>query len=213
MLAVAMLFASVVEFSRPSLVAQQRSGCPTTPAEAISSVERACAALEVSGVIADGNVELGPAFDVVAPSSAFARQVPGPAKLSGYSSDGRLLFDFTFDANGAFKLILPLSPQYARAIARLTLTAGTATYQRTAASFADPTAEAISTDDSHVVFAWNAQEFPEVRIAEPSGALILDASGNETYQQIALRTNVRRFIVSFSNGVQSVDRTVAVFGR
>jgi hypothetical protein len=213
MLAAAMLFASLVDFSRPALVAQQRPGCPTTPAEAISIVARACAALEVSGIIADGNVALGPAFNVVAPSSAFARQVPGPAKLSGYDGQGRLLFDFSFDTTGAFKLILPLAPQYAAALARLTLTAGTATYERTAASTAEPTAEAISTDDSHVIFAWNAQEFPEVRIAEPSGALVLDASGNETYQQIALRTNARRFIVSFSNGVRSVDRTVTVFGR
>jgi hypothetical protein len=175
--------------------------------------ERACAALEVSGVVVDGNVSLGPAFDVVAPSSAFARPVPGPAKLSGYDGEGRQLFDFTFDANGAFRLILPLAPQYAAALARLTLTAGNATYERTASSRAVPTAEAIATDESHVVFAWNAQEFPEVRIAEPSGALVLDAAGNETYQQVALHSNARRFVVSFSNGVQSVDRTVTVFGR
>jgi hypothetical protein len=214
MLAVAMLFATLSGSGMPALVAQLRQACPATPLDTIVTVERRCAAIEVSGRVDATGAAIDPAFTVLAAPSLFARPVPGPAKLAGFTADGRELFEFPFQPNGAFRLVLPLLPQFAQAMTSLTLTVNGATYTRTATPHDVPSAEAIATDESHVVFAWNAQEFPGVRIVgERSGEEIATFVGDETYQQVVIRTSERRFTVSFSDGIHTLDRTVSVFGR
>jgi hypothetical protein len=214
MLAVAMLFATLSGPATPALVAQLRQACPATPLDAIVTAERRCAAIEVSGHADASGVTIDPAFTVVAATSLFARPVPGQAKLAGFTADGRELFEFPFQPNGSFTLVLPLLPQLAAAMTSLALTINGVTYVRTATPHDAPSAEAIATDESHVVFAWDAQEFPAVRIVGArSGEAIATFAGDETYQQVVIRTSERRFTVSFSDGIHSIDRTVTVFGR
>jgi hypothetical protein len=224
MLAVALLFATLLDPGRPYAVAQQRAACPSTPVDAIAAPDRTCPAIEITGHIDETGVGLEPAFNVLAapsqftPSSkwmALANQVPPAAlaRLDGYA-DGKQLFEFAFVASGRFKLVLPLAPPLAAAMTRLTLTAGGASFELVAASPAVPVAEAIAIDDFRTLFAWNAQAFPAVRIAidrrqEP----IAIAAGSQTFQEIQLRTVAQRLVVSFSDGVHSVDRTVSVTGR
>jgi hypothetical protein len=214
MLAVAMLVATLSGPATPALVAQLHQACPATPIDTSVTAERRCAAIEVSGHVDATGVALDPAFTVLAAPSLFARPVPGRALLAGFTADGRELFEFPFQPNGAFTLVLPLVPQLAAALTSLTLTVDGGTYRRIATLHDAPSAEAISTDENHVVFAWNAQEFPGVRIVgDRSGEAIATFQGDETYQQVVIRTSERRFIVSFSDGIHSIDRTVTVFGR
>lgn len=189
--------------------------CPATPLEAIATNARVCDALEVTGRVDSTSVVLNPAFDVLVSPAALTRPTPaGPAVLTGYSGDGRTLFSVPFAADGPFQLDLALAPGLASTVARLTLTANGTTDERVATAAEVPSAEAITLDDGHVLFVWNAHAYPAVRIAYGRDELpIATLHGSQSFEQNTIDTRGRRFIVSFSNGVRSVDRTVDVLGR
>ena len=214
MLPVALLFAALAAEPRLVSVSPSHAACPATPFETLATTARTCAALEVSGRIEGATVELDPAFNVRVAPAQFARPEPGPAVLTGYAADGRSLFAFGFSASGPFRLDVPLSQQLTDALVRLTLTANGITAERVAVPHDVPTAEAITTDEGHVLFAWDARAFPAIRVSlGPEDPPIAFVQGNETFQQIGIRSGARLFVVSFSDGVRSVVRTVKIFGR
>jgi len=143
-----------------------------------------------------------------------ARPAPGTATLVGYNRDGGTVFSFPFTANGPFRLVIPLLPQLAGSLTRLTLTANGATFERTATPGDAPSAEALASDEGHVIFIWDARQYPGIRISDArDGSPILSAQGTETFDQIGVNSAVASFIVSFSDGIHSVTRTVKVLGR
>jgi len=188
--------------------------CPALPLEAFATTARVCDALEVSGHVDASGVSLDPAYDVRVPPSTLSRPVPGNAVLTGYTADGRTLFSVPFEAAGRFTLELGLAPQLAAALNRLTLTADNATFERVATDADVPTGEALALDDAHVIFVWNADSFPAVRVSYREGdPAVYSFSGTTTWEQVTIGTTVQHFTVSFSNGVRSIDRTVNVLGR
>jgi len=198
----------------PALASAPHVECPVIPLEAAATGAPRCAALEVSGSVNSAGVSLDPAFDVLVRPAELTRPEPGPATLIGYARDGRVVFSVPFTADGRFRLNLALAPQLADSLTRLTLTANGATFERVATPSEVPTAEALATDETHVLFAWNARAFPAVRIAPDSGGpTILSASGAATFEQTTFGSSARHFVVSFSDGVHSTDRMVTVFGR
>jgi hypothetical protein len=213
MLAVLSLAALLSE-ARPAIAAGVRTTCPSTPFEVFTPTARVCDALEVTGRIDDASVTLDPAFDTRATETELARPAPGSASLTGYNREGQAVFTFPFTANGAFRLVIPLAPQLSNSIVRLTLTANAATFERTANAGDAPSAEALASDDGHVIFIWNAQQYPGIRISNArDGSPILSTQGTESFDQIGVNTGAAKFIVSFSDGVHSVTRTVKVLGR
>jgi hypothetical protein len=218
MLAIATLLSVLETPLRPELVAlwhaRAQAQCPATPLAAIETSAQNCAALEVSGRIDATGATLDPAFDVHVPAAELTRPVPGSAALVGYGADGRALFSFPFIAAGAFKIHVALASPLASALTRLVLTANGQSVERTAVSGDVPSAEAVATDDTTVVLAWNARSFPALRVATASqGALVGYATGSGTFEQTSFRTSARRLTVSFSDGIHSFDRTLSVMGR
>ena len=203
---------------RPELVTfwhpRARAQCPATPLAAIEVSAQDCAALEVSGRIDAAGPSLDPAFDVHVPAAELTRPVPGSAALIGYGADGRTIFSFPFSAAGAFKLEVALASPLASALTRLVLTADGQSTERTAVSSDIPSGEAVATDDTTVVLAWNARSVPALRVATAlGGGFVGYASGSGTFEQAAIRTSARRLIVSFSDGIHSFDRSLTVIGR
>jgi hypothetical protein len=216
MLATAMLLTMLETPLRPEYVALSRTRvqCPASPLESIAPNARNCAALEVSGRIDAASVTLDPAFDVHVPATELTRPVSGPAALVGYGADGRELFSFPFIADGGFKIDIALASPLASALTRLVLSANGQAAQQSAAPSDIPSAEAIATDDANVVLAWNARSFPALRVAaDLQGPPFAYATGNGTFEQIAIHTSARRLVVSFSDGIHSFDRTLSVVGR
>ena len=207
-------------------LASKTPACPVLPVETLVSPARVCDVLEVTGRIDPSAVTLDPAFNDRAPEREMARPAPGPATLVAYDKNGAVIFSFPFAAEGPFRLVLPVAPRYAEQIVRLTLSANGATFDRdssgagevpfdrTAIPLSGATAEAVEADEGHIVFVWDAHEYPAVRIANAvGGAPIATVSGLQTFQQIYISTKAVRLIVSFSDGVHSVTRAVEVTGR
>jgi hypothetical protein len=191
-----------------------RGACPALPLEAFVTTARVCDALEVTGHVDPSGVSLDPAYDVRIAPSALTRPVPGNAVLTGYTADGHTLFSVPFEAAGKFTLELALAPQPAAALNRLTLTANNATFERVATAVDVPTCEAFALDDAHVLFVWNADSFPAVRVSYREGEpAVYSFRGTTTWEQITIGTTARTFIASFSDGVRSIDRTVNVLAR
>jgi hypothetical protein len=186
--------------------------CPAVPVAVIETSARTCPALEVSGRTDASALALDPAYDVMVPPAELARPGRGEAMLAGYAADGRTLFALPVAAGAPFHAYVPLAPALASALARLALTANGATVDRTATTHAEPAGEAISVDETHALFAWNARLFPGVRIGDGTGAQAF-GSGSSTYQQLGVATRARRLVVEFSDGLHSATRTFAVFGR
>jgi hypothetical protein len=188
--------------------------CPALPTDTFVIAPRVCDVLEVSGTIDGTTATLDPAFSTRAAETEMARPAPGTASLIAFNRDGQAVFTFPFTATGAFRLVLPVSPLVAATITRLVLNAGGADVERVAAGGNAPAAEALASDDSHVIFIWNAHQYPGIRIVDArDGSLIQSAMGDGTYQQIVVETSASRFLVSFSNGVRSVTRTVNILAR
>jgi hypothetical protein len=207
-------------------IASKLPACPVLPVETLVSPARVCDVLEVTGQIDASSLSLDPAFNDRAPEREMARPAAGSATLVAYDKSGGVIFTFPFAADGPFRLVLPLAPAYGAQIARLTLSANGATYDRdgtgasevpfdhTAVPLSGATAEAVETDEGHIVFAWDAREYPAVRIANArGGAPIATVSGSQTFEQIYIDTKATRLLVSFSDGVHSVTRTVEITGR
>jgi hypothetical protein len=207
-------------------VASKSPPCPVLPVETFVASSRVCDVLEVTGRIDSTAVTLDPAFNDRAPAREMSRPEPGPATLAAYDKSGAVIFTFPFVAEGPFRLVIPVAPGYAGQIARLTLSANGATFDResteahgvpfdvTAIPLSGATAEAVEADEGHIVFAWDAHEYPAVRIANAAdGAPIATVSGAQTFEQIYISTRAVRLVVSFSDGVHSVMRTVEVTGR
>ena len=117
----------------PSIVSAAIS-VPATPAAVTH--EWICPALELSGQVQSDGLLLDPAFSESAPLADLARPgTSGHATLQGYGADGRTLFTFPFDANGPFKLILPLDAKTQSELRRLRLISGGKAVERTAATF------------------------------------------------------------------------------
>jgi len=214
MLAVLTLAALLAQSSRTAATESGRAGCPVSPVEPFVVSPRICDVIEVTGRIDQSGVTLDPAFDGHAPQSDFARPVPGSATLSGYDRAGALLFEFPFSAEGAFHLVLPLAATTAHELAHLTLSANGETAERYGTGAFEPSVETISTSDSNLVFIWNAHAFPGIRIESARDhSTILTSQGADSYEQVNVATSERSFIVSFSDGVRSIQRTVHVMGR
>ncbi len=195
--------------------------CPQVPfsAPAVASAVPAgltCPALEVSGRADRTNPSLDPAFDVSVVPSRFPANAPAAPEgvLQGLDAQGRVIFAQTMTAGGDFHTFVPLPEAIARELSRLRLTIGTAVTERSAAMHGAPSVETISVDESHVLLAWNGSLFPGLRVHEsPGGPLVAVASGTSTFDQITVTTSSPRLTLDFSDGVRSITRTVAVFGR
>lgn len=213
MLAHAALLATLVLASRGA-ESSSHPACPAGMPVSVAGIARACPALEVSGSVDEAGATLDPAFDVAVAPDELARDAAGNVELVGYGADGTALLALGFSANGPFHFYVPLSSAAAQSLVRLHLFAGNAGAERSALGPNEPAAEAISLDDSHFVFAWDARAFPSVRIAaSPGGAPFASGSGDETFEQLTLAGPARRLYVDFSDGVRSQTRAVPVVGR
>ncbi len=108
---------------------------------------------------------------------------------------------------------MPLAPATREAIATLRVATSSGVGLRTGTAHGETDAETIATDDGNVVFAWNAQQFPGVRILPEGSTNATYASGLGTFEQVTVATAARALKVDFSDGVRSVERTFTVFGR
>ena len=156
---------------------------------------------------------LEPVFDIDAPPESLTRIGVGSALLVGSAGDGRLLFAVALDVSGAFHVDLPLSPEAEIALVRLRLITSAGTVERTGDAHGAPKAEAIATNDTSGVLAWNARAFPAVRVSVARGPVVAYGTGTSTYEQIDVPTDVRRIVVEFSDGLHSTTRTLQIFGR
>jgi hypothetical protein len=215
MLALATLLSAVLALTpKPALTPGANVPCPTKPATTITATARLCPALEVSGQIDGGVAEIDPAFSAMVAPSELARFGRGDAILSGYTTDGKIVFILPVPSDGPFHFYIPLSPQYVQSLARLTLAVGGAVAERDASTHGEPEAEAVAVDVGRVLFAWNAQIFPAVRITSgPTDGGIAYGNGSSTLQQVTVASTTRRLTVEFSDGVHSFSRTYAIFGR
>jgi hypothetical protein len=175
-----------------------------------------CTALEVSGNADRTNPSLDPAYVVsIAPSRfpAVAPSVPEGA-LQGLDAQGRLLFNQTMTAGGDFHTFVPVSEATARAIVKIRLIVGNASVDRSSSMHGAPTVELISVDDAHVVVAWSANLFPQIRVREyPNGPIIATGNGETSYTEITVPTGSSSLFIDFSDGVHSYTRVVRVWGR
>jgi hypothetical protein len=214
MLSLALLLGTLFESPKPAQPSPLHVTCPTSPATfGTLPALGTCAALEIAGHIDSGSVALDPAFDVDVAPSALARPGHGDAVLAGYAADGRTVFAQSFSADGAFHLYVPLSRTLAQSVARLELVASGSTVDVTATAHREPQAETLSLDAGHYLLAWNAREFPSVRVSTATAAPILLSEGKSTYEQRTLDGTARTIVVEFSDGVRSTTRPFRIFGR
>jgi hypothetical protein len=214
MLALATVLTVLAMSPKPALSPGAFVPCPGKPEATIVASPRACPALEVSGRIDANGAEIDPAFSAFVPPSELARFGRGDALLTGYTADGRTVFVLPVEASGPFHFYIPLAPQYAQSLTRLTLAAGGAIAERSASTHGEPEAEAVTVDDNHVLLDWDAQSFPAVRVTSgPAAGSIAYGSGSSTFEQITIVATGRRIAVEFSDGVRSFTRTYNVFGR
>jgi hypothetical protein len=193
--------------------------CPASPAAAVSvptGAAQNCPALEVGGQIAGSGPVLGAAFTVTVPAAQLARPGrSGVTTLSGFAADGRQVFSLPLDATGDFRVYVPLAPGALAALTRLQLASGAAVTERDATAHGEPQAEIVSLDPDTLLIAWNAREFPALRVlsAGPGAAQLTEANGSSTYEELTVGTQARAVVLQFSDGVRSVDRTYSVPGR
>ena len=189
--------------------------CPDAPAATFTASAAVCPALEVTGKVDATGATLDPAFNLLVPSAELARTVREPnATLSGYTSNGELVFTQSFAADGPFHVDVPLGPARAQLVHRLKLATGSATTERSATAHGEPSAETVATGDREILFAWDARAFPAIRVTadnDPTSTSYLN--GSSTFEQATLGMSARRLIVDFSDGVRSVARRFAVLGR
>jgi hypothetical protein len=214
MLAHAALVATVFLASRGPIVDAPHVVCPAGVPVAVSGV-RSCPALDVSGSIDASGARLDPIFDVAVPPEELTPVAPAlGAQLFGYGVDGSVLLSVTVPANGPFHVFVPLAPAAAQAIARVRLVAGAISTERTAPMRQEPSAEVVSLGDSRLLVAWNARQYPSIRISTAQGAApFAFGSGSDTYQQMTIASTARYLVIEFSDGVRSETRTIQAFGR
>jgi hypothetical protein len=215
MLAAALLVAGLFGAPRPVHSAAAGGACPGTPVATVTAAARRCPAVEISGRADATGLSLDPAFDVEIDPEALARPVEGGALLTAFASDGRTIFALPIAASGAFHLYVPLATSAMDAIDRISLTNGDASVSRTrSASLQKTTAELISTDDDHVIVAWDARAFPAIRVKEsPDRAPVGTGNGTSTFEQLTVNTRAHRLYIEFSDGVRSFTEAYAIFGR
>ena len=214
MLSLALLLATLLETPKPAVSAPSRVACPATPAAFTQQpAARACPALEISGNIDATGVSLQPAFDVDVAPSELARPERTDTVLAGYAADGHTIFAQSFTANGPFHLYVPLSRALAQSVQRLRLVSGAASADVTATVHREGSAETLSLDSEHYLIAWNAREFPSLRINAPNAAPLLLTGSTSTYEQRTIDSPARAVLLEFSDGVRSTSRTIRVFGR
>jgi len=196
----------------PSIVSAAIS-VPATPAAVTH--EWICPALELSGQVQSDGLLLDPAFSESAPLADLARPgTSGHATLQGYGADGRTLFTFPFDANGPFKLILPLDAKTQSELRRLRLISGGKAVERTAATGGTPDAEIIDVDSSHVLVIWDSTRFPAIRVRDiRTGRILGSGEGSSTYTQVTFLTSAPEVQIEFSDGLHTASQRFTVFGR
>jgi hypothetical protein len=191
-----------------------RAGSCSEISSATAPGPAVCPALEVSGTIDPDPATLDPAFDVVVPAARLARPEPdGNATLLGYNAAGQLVVNFRFSAHGSYSLDISLPPAAEESIRVLRVVTATGNATRTGTDHGEPTAEPISTDDSDIVFAWNAQIFPAIKIMPVGDPNTTEASGASSYNEVTVATKSHYLNVNFSDGVRSEIRSLEVFGR
>lgn len=199
---------------KPALSPALHIACPEGPEATIVSTARSCPALEVSGSIDADGVTLDPVFTTMVSPSELMRFGHGDAMLSGFAADGRPIFVQPLVSGGPFHVYIPLEQPSEEALARLTLSFNGVVVERVAKPFVEPHAEAVSVDDGNVLFVWDAQRFPAIRIsAVPLGPPIATGNGSSTFEELNVATTARRLFVEFSDGVRTYARIYNVFGR
>jgi hypothetical protein len=202
------MFISMPLVAAPAVNARARVSCPG------QTKAGSCPVLEVSGAIDADTASLEPAFDVsVRPASLTRAEGTGNATLVAYNADGGVVVTFPFTAFGPYRIDVPLLPALAESIRVVRVVTASASAEERPTVHGDVSAETIAADDGNVIFAWNAQAFPRVRILSDGDPKPIYVSGTSTYEQVTLRTASRRVTVDFSDGVRSETRTFAVFGR
>lgn len=204
---VAGLFSS----ARPGLVLL----CPDVPGPVLTATAPACPAVDVSGKTDAAGVAVEPAFDILVPSASLTRTPrSGNATLSGYDANGALVFTQTFIAEGPFHVDVPLSPTRAQQVRRLRLVTSSGIAERSATAHGEPSAESVVTGDRQILLAWDAHQFPALRVtAENDQTSTSYLSGTSTFEQVTLGMTARRLLIDFSDGVRSVTRRFNVLGR
>jgi hypothetical protein len=218
---VLLLAAVLLAAAAPQSKVAPAARCPQAPytAPQVSGPAPAgltCSALEVSGSADRTNPSLDPAYVVsVAPTRfpAVAPTVPDGA-LQGFDAQGHLLFNQTMSAGGDFHTFVPVSEATARALVKIRLIVANASTDRNASLHGAPTVEAISVDDAHVVVAWSANLFPQIRVREyPNGPIIATGDGTTSYTEITVPTNAATLVIDFSDGVHSYTRSFHIWNR
>ena len=216
-----LLAAALLVAAAPQSKVPPAAHCPQAPytAPQVSGPAPAgltCLALEVSGNADRTNPSIDPGYVVsIAPARfpAVAPAVPEGA-LQGLDAQGRLLFNQTMSAGGDFHTFVPVSDATARALVKIRLIVGNASVDRNASLHGAPTAELISVDDAHVVVAWSANLFPQIRVREyPNGPIIATGNGETSYTEITVPTSAPLLVIDFSDGIHSYTRAVRVWGR
>jgi hypothetical protein len=214
MLALATLVAVLATTPKPAFSPAIRPPCPSGLEITLSATARACPALEVSGKIDSGGAEIQPAFTAMVDPSDLAHFGRGDAILTGLSADGRAIFVLPVQSGEAFHYFIPLAPQAAAALARLTLVSGSVSAERAVVPHGEPNAEVVSVDDGQLLIAWDAHAFPSIRIStSPGGPPIAFGTGTSTFEQLTVATPARRIYIEYSDGVHSFKRAYNVFGR
>jgi hypothetical protein len=117
-------------------------------------------------------------------------------------------------AGGDFHTFVPVSEATARALVKIRLIFAIASTERSASLHGAPTIEAISVDDAHVLVAWSANLFPQIRVREyANGPIIATGDGSTSYTEITVPTNASTLVVDFSDGVHSYTRSFHVWSR
>lgn len=195
-------------------VVRTRIGSCSESAAPATTTPAVCPVLEVSGSINATNVTIDPAFDLfVRPAQLSRAETAGTATLLAYNTLGQLLVSFPFSASGVYRLDVPLAPAVAQTIRLIRLVTASASAERVATIHGEPNIETVAIDENNIVLAWNAQDFPALRIVTEGESRVAYAAGSGTYQQVTLHTAAQHVSIDFSDGVRSVKRTFAVFGR
>jgi len=214
MLSLALVLATIFGSPKAPAPSPLHVACPANPAAYTAlPAARTRPAIELTGRIDASGVVLDPAFDVEVAPSELAHPGHGDAVIAGYAADGRALFAQSFSATGSFHLYVPLSSALAQSVQRLELVSGDVKTEVVASSHRDPEVESLSLDSGRYLLAWNAHEFPSVRIDPPQGAPILLTGGTSTYEERTVDDSSHTVVVEFSDGVQSITRPIRIFGR
>lgn len=189
--------------------------CPDAPATVLNATAPACPAVDVSGKVDATGVTLDPAFDILVPPASLTRTPRlGNATLSGYDVNGALLFTQSFTAEGPFHVDVPLAPARAQLVRHLRLVSAAGNAERSATVHGEPTAETVVTGDREILLAWDARQFPALRVtADNDPSAISYLNGSSTFEQVTLGMSARRLFIDFSDGVRSVARGIKVLGR